>query len=77
MIDITYRSRIKYTTEQKNYMWDPWLKGDGLKDIGLYFDRPSSSIHIQLSPRGGIRPQDPNGPDWLLRLAREKRFLGE
>jgi IS30 family transposase len=58
VIDMAYRSRINYTTEQKKYMWDRWLQGDSLKDIGRYFDRPSSSIYGQLSPTGGIRPPD-------------------
>ena len=74
MIDITYRSRIKYTTEQKNYMWDPWLKGDSLKDIGLYFDRPSSSIYSQLSPRGGIRPQDRKRSQLALTLGEREEI---
>lgn len=55
---MAYRTRIKYTAEQKKYMWDRWLKGDSLKDIGRYFDRPSSSIYSILSPSGGIRPPE-------------------
>lgn len=74
MIDIAYRSRIKYTTEQKNYMWDPWLKGDSLKDIGLYFDRPSSSIYSQLSPRGVIRPQDRKRSQLALTLGEREEI---
>lgn len=53
---MAYRTRIKYTTEQKNEIWDRWQKGESLKSIGLLFDRPSSSIFGQLSPTGGIRP---------------------
>ena len=55
---MAYRTRIKYTTAEKNYMWDRWLKGDSLKDIGRAFDRGSSSIYGILSPTGGIRPPD-------------------
>jgi len=55
---MAYRTRTKYTAEQKKYMWDRWLKGDSLKDIGRYFDRPSSSIYVKLSPTSGIRPPD-------------------
>ncbi len=55
---MAYRTRLKYTAEQKKYMWDRWLKGDSLKDIGRYFDRPSSSIYSILSPSGGIRPPE-------------------
>ena len=58
VIDMAYRTRIKYTPAEKNYMWDRWLKGDSLKDIGRAFDRGSSSIYGILSPTGGIRPPD-------------------
>ena len=66
---MTYRTIIKYTTEQKKYMWDRWLQGDSLKDIGRYFDRPSSSIYGQLSPTGGIRPPDRKRSRLALTLA--------
>ena len=51
-----YRTRIRYTTEQKDEMWDRWQKGESLTSIGRVFDRPSSSIFGQLAPTGGIRP---------------------
>ena len=53
---MTYRTRIKYTAEQKAEMWDRWQRGESLKSIGRIFDRPSSSIFDQLAPSGGIRP---------------------
>lgn len=53
---MTYRTRIKYTTEQKTEMWDRWQRGESLNAIGRAFDRPSSSIFSILSPTGGIRP---------------------
>ncbi len=53
---MTYRTRIKYTAEQKTEMWDRWQHGESLSAIGRVFDRPSSSIFSQLSPTGGIRP---------------------
>ncbi len=53
---MNYRTRIKYTTAQKNEMWDRWQKGESLSSIGRAFDRPSSSIFGQLAPTGGIRP---------------------
>lgn len=31
---MAYRSRIKYTAEQKELMWDRWQKGDSLLDNG-------------------------------------------
>ncbi len=53
---MTYRTRIKYTAEQKAEMWDRWQRGESLNSIGRAFDRPSSSIFGQLAPSGGIRP---------------------
>jgi IS30 family transposase len=53
---MAYRSRIKYTDEQKTEIWDRWKRGESLKEIGRAFDRGSSSIYGQLSPTGGIRP---------------------
>jgi transposase, IS30 family len=53
---MTYRTRIKYTAEQKTEMWDRWQRGESLTAIGRVFDRPSSSIYGQLAPSGGIRP---------------------
>ena len=71
---MTYRSRIKYTSEQKKEMWDRWQKGDSLKDIGRGFDRPSSSIYGQLSPTGGIRPPDRKRSKWALTLAEREEI---
>jgi len=51
-----YRTRIRYTPEQKAEMWDRWERGESMTSIGRAFDRPSSSIFGQLSPTGGIRP---------------------
>ena len=53
---MAYRTRIKYTTTQKNEIWNRWQKGESLTSIGRLFDRPSSSIFGQLAPTGGIRP---------------------
>ncbi len=53
---MAYRTRIKYSAEQKSEMWDRWQRGESLNAIGRIFDRPSSSIFGQLSPTGGIRP---------------------
>jgi len=53
---MAYRTRIKYTSEQKSEIWDRWKRGESLKEIGRAFDRGSSSIYGQLSPTGGIRP---------------------
>ena len=53
---MSYRTRIKYTSAQKQEIWDRWKKGESLKSIGRLFDRPSSSIFNILAPTGGIRP---------------------
>ena len=53
---MVYRTRIKYTAEQKAEMWDRWQRGESLKSIGRVFDRPSGSIFGLLAPSGGIRP---------------------
>ena len=53
---MTYRTRIKYTPEQKEEIWTRWKKGESLTSIGRLFDRHSSSIFSILSPTGGIRP---------------------
>ncbi len=51
-------TRIKYTAKNKLEIWDRYLQGDSLTDIGRGFDRPSSSIFNMLSPTGGIRPPE-------------------
>lgn len=53
---MVYRTRIKYTAKQKAEIWDRWQRGESMRSIGRLFDRPSSSIYMQLSPTGGIRP---------------------
>ena len=53
---MAYRKRIKYTEKQKSEIWDRWKRGESLRAIGRVFDRPSSSIFVQLAPTGGIRP---------------------
>ena len=53
---MAYRTRIKYTPEQKAEIWARWKKGESMTSIGRLFDRPSSSIFNMLSPTGGIRP---------------------
>ena len=53
---MAYRTRIKYTTEQKNEIWDRWQRGESQSSIGRLFDRESSSVFSLLSPTGGIRP---------------------
>lgn len=65
---MSYRKRIKYTEEQKSEIWDRWKRGESLRGIGRVFDRPSSSIFVQLAPTGGIRPAPRRRPDRSLTL---------
>lgn len=67
---MVYRTRVNYTTAQKNEMWARWQKGETLNAIGRAFDRPSSCIHGVLSPTGGIRPP-------LRRRSRQALSLSE
>ncbi len=48
--------RRGYTAAEKTEMWDRWQRGESLRAIGRVFGKPSSSIHFQISPHGGIRP---------------------
>ena len=50
------RSRIYYSAEQKNLMWDRWQAGDSTYQIARLFDRGHSSIQGILAKSGGIRP---------------------
>jgi transposase, IS30 family len=50
------RYRRGFTAAQKTELWDRWQRGESLKEIGRAFGKPSSSIHFQVSPHGGIRP---------------------
>jgi len=50
------RSRRGFSALEKVELWDRWQRGESLKAIGRVFGKPSSSIHFQLAPYGGIRP---------------------
>lgn len=52
------RTNIKYTKKMRSYIWDRYQAGDSVWSIARSFDRPSSSIHSQLSLTGGIRPPE-------------------
>jgi IS30 family transposase len=71
---MTYRTRIKYTDEQKAEMWDRWQRGESLNSIGRVFDRPSSSIFGQLAPSGGIRPATRQRSRLALRLSEREEI---
>src|SRR5476651_1781891 len=50
------RSRRGFTAAEKTELWERWQRGESLKAIGRAFGKPSSSIHNQVAPHGGIRP---------------------
>src|SRR6266478_1248396 len=47
------RYRRGFTAAEKTELWDRWQRGE---EIGRAFGKPSSSIHFQVAPHGGIRP---------------------
>ena len=49
--------RRGFTVAEKTEMWDRWQRGESLRSIGRAFGKQSSSIHFQISPYGGIRPE--------------------
>ena len=71
---MAYRTRIRYTEEQKSQMWDRWQRGESLNFIGRAFDRPSSSIYGQLAPTGGIRPPAKRRSRLALTLAEREEI---
>ena len=50
------RTRIYYSAQQKNLMWERWKKGDSLHDIARLFDRGHSAVQNVLMATGGFRP---------------------
>ena len=50
------RTRIYYSSQQKNLMWERWKKGDSLHDIARLFDRGHSAVQKILMATGGFRP---------------------
>jgi len=69
-----YRTRIYYSAEQKNLMWDRWQKGDSLHAIARLFDRGHSSIQGILSETGGIRPPARSRSPLSLTLAEREEI---
>jgi IS30 family transposase len=53
---ISARYRRGFTAAEKTELWNRWQRGESLKAIGRAFGKPSSSIHFQVAPHGGIRP---------------------
>ena len=68
------RTRIYYSAEQKNAMWDRYQKGDSLHAIARLFDRGHSSIQGVFSKTGGIRPRPRNRSRLALTLAEREEI---
>jgi IS30 family transposase len=69
-----YRSRIYYSAEQKNLMWDRWQAGDSLHEIARLFDRGHSSVQGVFSETGGIRPRPRSRSRLALTLAEREEI---
>ena len=67
-----YRTRIYYTEEQKQQMWDRWQAGDSLNEIARLFDRHDSSVRGIFKRPGGRsnahrdRPCAPDSTDYRV-----------
>jgi len=64
-----------FTAAQKRELWDRWQSGESQKAIGRIFGKPSSSIHCQLAPYGGIRPAPRRRSRLALTLAERETFV--
>ena len=62
------------TVAQKEEVWERYQRGESLSGIGRVFGKPSSSIYIQLSPHGGIRPPPRCRSRWALTLAEREEI---
>jgi len=71
---MAYRTRIKYTTEQKNEIWDRWQRGESMSSIGRLFERESSSVYSMLEPSGGIRPPPRKRSSIVLTLSEREEI---
>jgi IS30 family transposase len=74
MLRMKYRSRIYYSAEQKNLMWDRWQAGDSLHEIARLFDRGHSSVQRILGETGGIRPPPRSRSRLSLTLAEREEI---
>ncbi len=63
-----------FTSAQKQELWDRWQRGESLRSIGRAFGKPSSSIHFQVAPYGGIRPAPRRRSRLALTLAEREEI---
>jgi IS30 family transposase len=52
-----YRTRIYYTEDQKQQMWDHWQQGCSMTEIARLFDRYHSAVNRIIARSGGVRPR--------------------
>jgi len=69
-----YRTRIYYSAEQKNLMWDRWQAGDSQHEIARLFDRSHGSVAGILRKTGGIRPRPRSRSRLSLTLAEREEI---
>lgn len=69
-----YRTRIKYTAEQKAEIWDKYKQGESLWSISRSFVRSSSCVYGLLAPTGGIRPPVRKRSRLALSLAKREEI---
>jgi len=66
--------RRGFTTAEKAELWERWKRGESLKSIGRAFDKPSSSIHFQIAPYGGICSPPRRRPALALTLTEREEI---
>lgn len=68
------RTRIYYTQQQKEMMWDRWQRGESINAIARLFDRGHSSVQRILAETGGIRPAQRRRSRLALSLAEREEI---
>ena len=66
--------RRGFTTAEKAELWERWKRGESLKSIGRVFNKPSSSIHFQIAPYGGICSPPRRRPALALTLTEREEI---
>jgi len=69
-----YRTRIYYTEDQKQQMWDRWQQGDSMTEIARLFDRHHSTVNGIISRSGGVRPRRRTRSSRSLSLAEREEI---
>src|SRR5271163_1113734 len=66
--------RFGLSAIEKREVWSRWKAGQSLHEIGRAFEKPPSSIHAVLLPRGGISPADRRRSRLALTLAERENL---